>query len=68
MREIIDLGSELLLDRSRIASPYLRLLLDAVGRELARGSPWIAVNKQAMLAYDLPPQLLAIDAQPPQAA
>ena len=46
MNTIIDLNSELLVDRSRIRNPYLRLLLTAIGEELAEGSPWIAVNKR----------------------
>ena len=43
MKSIIDLGSELLFDRSRVASPYVRLLVTAIGQELARGSPWVSV-------------------------
>jgi hypothetical protein len=46
MNTIIDLNSELLVDRSRIRNPYLRLLLTAIGEELAEGSPWVAVNKK----------------------
>ena len=46
MHAIIDLCSELLVDRSRIRNAYLRLMLTAIGHELARGSPWVAVNKQ----------------------
>lgn len=56
---IIDLNSELLIDRSRIRDPYLRLLLTAIGQELARGSPWVAVNKKIALQYSLPAQLTA---------
>jgi hypothetical protein len=68
MKQIIDFGSELLLDRSRIASPYLQLLLVAVGRQLASGSPWVAVNKKTMLSYNFPLELLAIDARRRQVA
>jgi hypothetical protein len=46
MNAIIDLNSELLVDRSTIRNPYLRLLLTAIGEELVEGSPWIAVNKR----------------------
>jgi hypothetical protein len=50
---IIDLSSELLIDRSGIRDPYLRLLLTAIGQELVRGSPWVAVNKVIASQYDL---------------
>ena len=46
MNAIIDLSSELLVDRSRIPNPYLRLFLTVIGQELAEGSPWIAVDKK----------------------
>jgi hypothetical protein len=46
MNAMINLGSEVLVDRSKILNPYLRLLLTVVGEELAEGSPWIAVDKQ----------------------
>ena len=59
MNPIIDLGSELLLDRSRIASPYMRLLIAAIGQELVRGSPWVAVSKRALSVYAIPPELIA---------
>jgi hypothetical protein len=49
MNTIIDLNSELLIDRSTIRNPYLRLLLTAMGEELVRGSPWVAVSKK--IAY-----------------
>lgn len=58
MNTIIDLNSELLVDRSRIRDPYLRLLLTAIGQELAKGSPWVAVNKNLALQYSLPDQLI----------
>ena len=46
MNATIDLGSEMLVDRSQVRDPYLRLLLTAIGQELARGSPWIAIDKK----------------------
>jgi hypothetical protein len=49
----------LLFDRSRIVSPYVRLLLTAVGQELARGSPWVSVNKRVLAAYEIGPGLIA---------
>ena len=63
MKPIIDLGSELLFDRSRIASPYLRLLLAAIGHELARGSAWVSVNKAAVAPYFIPRELMCEDAR-----
>jgi hypothetical protein len=57
MRSMIDLGSELLVDCSRISSPYLRLLFTAIGQELAEGSPWISVNKQVLGVYAVAPKL-----------
>jgi hypothetical protein len=46
MKPIINLNSELLFDRSRIRNPYLRLILTALGQELAVGSPWVAISKK----------------------
>jgi len=51
MPTVIDLGTELLVDRSEIAYGQLRLLLTAVGRPLVAGSPWLVVNKAAATAY-----------------
>ena len=45
MNAVIDLGSELLLDRSTISDPYVRLLATALGQPLANGSPWVALDK-----------------------
>ena len=53
MKTIIDLGSELLIDRSTVRDPYLRLLLTAIGEQLVRGSPWVAVSKQVAVQYSL---------------
>lgn len=46
MNAIINLGSEVLVDRSRIPNPYLRLLLTVLGEELIEGSPWVAVDME----------------------
>jgi hypothetical protein len=61
MKSIIDLGSELLFDRSRVASPYLRLLLTAIGQELARGSPWVSVHKRVFAIYEIGIELITTD-------
>jgi hypothetical protein len=61
MKSIIDLGSELLFDRSRVASPYLRLLVTAIGQELARGSPWVSVNKRVLAVYEIGVELITTD-------
>jgi hypothetical protein len=58
MKSIIDLGSELMFDRSRVASPYLRLLVTAIGQELAKGSPWVSVNKRVLTAYEISVELI----------
>jgi hypothetical protein len=52
MSPIIDLGSELLVDRSTIRDPYTRLLATALGETLARGSPWVVLDKRAFYARD----------------
>ena len=52
MNTIIDLSSEVLIDRSQVRSPYLRLLLTAIGQELAMGSPWIAIEKEVAGRYE----------------
>ena len=64
MKSIIDFGSELLFDRSRV-SPYVRLLVTAIGQELARGLPWMSVNKRVLAVYEIGPDLIA--AEPPLA-
>ena len=68
MKPIIDLGSELLFDRSRIVSPYVRLLLVAVGQEVARGSPWVSVNKRVLAVYPIPSELIAAEPDQRQVA
>ena len=50
---VIDLSCELLIDRSTLGDPYLRLLLTANGREIAKGSPWVVVNKDVAAQYGL---------------
>lgn len=59
MDAIIELNSELLVDRSRIRSPYLQLLLTAFGQELAKGSAWVAIDKTVASEYPLPAVLIA---------
>ena len=68
MNSIIDLGSELLFDRSRIVSPYMRLVVPAIGQELAWGSPWVSVNKRLLAAYEIGSELIAAEPQQQQAA
>ena len=60
MITILDLSSELLIDRSKVRDPYLRLLLTAIGEELVRGSAWVAVNKRLALEYGLTHQYMAM--------
>jgi hypothetical protein len=52
MTTIIDLSSELLIDRSQIRDPHVRLLLAALGQELVRGSPWIVLHKTVASAHE----------------
>ncbi len=54
MEGLIDLGTEVLLDESRIRDPHLRLLLAAIGTKLLPKSAWVAVDKDA-LAFWLEP-------------
>ena len=53
MSAIIDLKSELLIDRSRIGNPHLKLLLAVLGRELVKGSAWVAINKKVASEFEL---------------
>jgi hypothetical protein len=46
MNTIIDAGSELLIDRSTLKDPFLRLIADALGQTMVDGSAWVAVNKE----------------------
>jgi hypothetical protein len=50
---IIDLSSEILVDLSKVHEPHLRLLLKAIGQELAAGSAWVAVGKELATHYRL---------------
>ena len=50
---ILDLSSEILVDLSRVRDPHLRLLLKAIGQELAAGSAWISVGKEIATHYGL---------------
>jgi hypothetical protein len=65
MKSMIDLGSELLFDRSRLVSPYVRLLVTALGQELARGSPWVSVDKRVLAVYDIGVKLITTDPTSP---
>ena len=64
MNAIIDLGSELLIDRSQIHEPQLRLLLAAVGEPIVSGAAWLVVNKQVAAVY---PSLLKLQRRAQQA-
>ena len=66
MVTFVNLTSEVLIDRSRVRDPYVRLLLAALGRELVRGSPWIALDKTVASNYE--PLLPLVCEQPPQCA
>ncbi|MEA2707450.1 MAG: hypothetical protein QOF78_51 [Phycisphaerales bacterium] len=59
MTTILDLSSELLIDRSKIRDPYLRLLLTAIGEEFVGGSAWVAVNKRVAWQYGLTHEYMA---------
>ena len=62
MKSIVDLGSELLFDRSRV-SPYARLLVTAIGQQLGRGSPWVSVSKRVLAVYEIGPWLIPVQPQ-----
>ena len=51
MNGIIDLGTELLIDQSRVYDSYLRLLVVAVGQRLIRGSAWLVIEKSVARAW-----------------
>ena len=55
MNTVIDLGSEVLVDRSEMFDPYVRLLAAALGETLAEGSPWVALDKQSAALCGLSP-------------
>jgi hypothetical protein len=50
-------------DRSQIVSPYVRLLVAAIGQELAKGSAWVSVNKRALAVYAIPPELMLTESR-----
>jgi hypothetical protein len=52
MDAIIELESEVLIDRSQIRNAYLRLLLAALGRQLIHNSQWIVVEKRVASVYE----------------
>jgi hypothetical protein len=54
MNPIIDLSSEVLIDRSRVGNPYLRLLLTALGQELVTGSAWVTIDKRIVAQQEFP--------------
>lgn len=54
MDSVIDLGSELLVDRTKVRNPQLRLLLTALGEALAPGSAWLVLDKRVAGVYSLP--------------
>jgi hypothetical protein len=66
MTTIVDLSSEVLIDRSQVREPYVRLLLAAFGQELVKGSRWIVIHKAVAAAYE--PLLPFIAKQPLQIA
>jgi hypothetical protein len=66
MTTIIDLNSEVLVDRWHVHEPYTRLLLAALGKELVKGSRWIVLDKTVASAYE--PLLPFIVGQPLQRA
>ena len=68
MKSIIDLGSEMLFDRSRVASPYVRLLVTAIGKQLANGSPWVVVSKRELSVYCVSPELITGEPRQSQVA
>lgn len=62
MTTIIDLSFEVLIDRSQVREPYVRLLLSALGQKLVKGSPWILLDKRVASTYE--PLLPLIAGQP----
>jgi hypothetical protein len=53
MNSIIDLNTELLIDRSEIRDPYVRLFLSAIGQELAKDSSWIVIDKKTAFEHGI---------------
>ena len=46
MNTIIDAGSELLIDRSTVTDPFVRLIVSALGKSVVEGSAWVSISKQ----------------------
>jgi hypothetical protein len=44
----------------------VRLLVTAIGQELARGSPWVSVNKRVLAVCEIGPDLIAAELPDPQ--
>jgi hypothetical protein len=44
--DIIDLGTDVVIDRSKIRDPYTNLMVAAIGEALVQGPPWVAVDKR----------------------
>ena len=53
MDAFIELGNEVLVDRSRVTTPQMGLLLAAFGRPIVTGSPWVVVVKRIARFYSL---------------
>lgn len=51
MDTIIDLGCELLVDRSQLPAGAIHLMLKAIGHPLVTGSPWMVINKNVAQGY-----------------
>jgi hypothetical protein len=65
---IIDLGSEVLVDRTRVRTPQIQLLLAAIGQPVAAQSAWVAVNKRVAALYDLPREFFGVGPRSNKAA
>jgi hypothetical protein len=46
MNTVIELGSELLVDRSSNCDPYIRLIADIFGEPVLNKSAWVAISKR----------------------
>lgn len=60
MNSLIDLGTELLVDMTKVGSAHLRLILSAVAEPLAKGSPWVVLNKRTVSSYPIPSVIRAL--------
>lgn len=50
---IIDLGAEVIIDRSTIRNPYVRLIARALGAPIVSGSSWVFIEKELALQLSL---------------